>query len=107
MTAQRNLVENGGWLDEVLWLANTNDEEDLEYLDEIVASNPAHKKIIMPDNEILGYFTWYKAYQYLLERGRYYIKIDDDVVRHNQKPMIMTPLFVSPLLRNRLTMNFV
>lgn len=75
---QRNLVDNGGWLDEVLWIVNTQNEEDLRYLDEIIASNPTRHKKIIPEKHLSTY-TYYKAWQ-LLERGKYYVKIDDDIV---------------------------
>ncbi|RYP65876.1 hypothetical protein DL769_006193 [Monosporascus sp. CRB-8-3] len=75
----RNLVDNGGWLDEVLWVANTDNEDDLRYLDEIIASDPTrHKKITIPGDKLWVY-TYYKAWQHL-ERGKYYVKIDDDIV---------------------------
>lgn len=75
---QRNLVDNGGWLDEVLWVANTQNEGDLDYVDEIIASNPEKYKKIIPEKPLSTY-TYYKAWQ-LLERGKYYVKIDDDIV---------------------------
>lgn len=75
---QRNLVDNGGWLDEVLWIANTQNEGDLHYLDEIIASNPTRYRKIIPEKPLSTY-TYYKAWQ-LLERGKYYVKIDDDIV---------------------------
>ncbi|UNI24727.1 hypothetical protein JDV02_010452 [Purpureocillium takamizusanense] len=75
----RNLVDNGGWLEEVLFLVNTDDEKDLEYLEEIIASNPQrYKKLIVP-GEKLWIYSLYKAWQ-RLERGRYYVKVDDDIV---------------------------
>ncbi|KAK8912213.1 hypothetical protein VCV18_012704 [Metarhizium anisopliae] len=73
------MVNNGGWLDEVLWVANTKDEEDLRYLDEIIASDPdRHKKLTIP-GDIMWVYTYFKAWQHL-ERGKYYVKIDDDIV---------------------------
>ncbi|KAM0541680.1 hypothetical protein ACHAPJ_013156 [Fusarium lateritium] len=75
---ERNMVENGGWLDEVLWVVNTDKQEDLRYLDEIIASNPMRHKKVIPD-ELLMTYTYKKAWQ-LLERGKYYVKIDDDVL---------------------------
>ncbi|KAH7459371.1 hypothetical protein FOMA001_g20042 [Fusarium oxysporum f. sp. matthiolae] len=75
---ERNLVDNGGWLDEVLWVANTENEGDLHYLDEIIASNPTRYKKIIPEKPLSTY-TYYKAWQ-LLERGKYYVKIDDDIL---------------------------
>ncbi|KAF4338927.1 hypothetical protein FBEOM_7190 [Fusarium beomiforme] len=76
---ERNLVENGGWLDEVLWVVNTNNKDDLRYLEEeILASNPERYKKVHPD-EIASVYT-YKHIWKLLDRGKYYVKIDDDVV---------------------------
>jgi len=73
---ERNLVDNGGWLDEVHWVKNTDKEPDLEYLDEILASSPRYKKIELEGVGFIGYgYAWSH-----LERGNLYIKIDDDVV---------------------------
>ncbi|CAM1503435.1 Fc.00g082110.m01.CDS01 [Cosmosporella sp. VM-42] len=76
---QRNLVDHGGWLDEVLWVVNTDDEADLHYLDEVISSNPIrYKKLAIPGGKLWSN-TYYKAWQHL-ERGKYYVKIDDDIV---------------------------
>ncbi|KAJ9412840.1 hypothetical protein QL093DRAFT_2518936 [Fusarium oxysporum] len=87
---ERNLVDNGGWLDEVLWVANTQNEGDLDYLDEIIASNPEKYKKIIPEKPLSTY-TYYKAWQ-LLERGKYYVKIDDDIlwIDDNAIPNLVT-----------------
>ncbi|KAK6711476.1 hypothetical protein SNK05_005898 [Fusarium graminearum] len=74
---ERNMVDNGGWLDEVLWVVNTDKNDDLRYLEELMASNPRYKKI-HPD-EMVATYT-YKHIWKLLDRGKYYVKIDDDVV---------------------------
>ncbi|KAG8672332.1 hypothetical protein FPOAC2_05715 [Fusarium poae] len=74
---ERNMVNNGGWLDEVLWIVNTDKGDDLRYLEQIIASNPRYKKI--HPEEIVGTYT-YKYIWKLLDRGKYYVKIDDDVV---------------------------
>lgn len=76
---QRNLVDNGGWLDEVLWVANTDDKGDLGYLDEIIAKHPTRYKKMVP-SEKLWVYTYKEAWQNI-ERGKYYVKIDDDIVR--------------------------
>ncbi|KAM6505247.1 hypothetical protein FSOLCH5_015166 [Fusarium solani] len=75
---ERNLADNGGWLDEVLWIVNAQNEEDLRYLDEIISSNPARHKKIIPEKHLSTY-TYYKAWQ-LLERGKYYLWIDDNAI---------------------------
>ncbi|KAI8661183.1 hypothetical protein NCS55_00987700 [Fusarium keratoplasticum] len=75
---ERNLVDNGGWLDEVLWVVNTKNQDDLFYLDEIVASNPTRHKLLIPEGHLATY-TYWKAWQHL-ERDKYYVKIDDDIL---------------------------
>lgn len=74
---QRNLADNNGWLDEVLWVVNTENEDDLRYLDEILASSPRHRKLD------LGRMVRGPEFRQIwkhLERGKIYVKIDDDVV---------------------------
>ncbi|EED17367.1 conserved hypothetical protein [Talaromyces stipitatus ATCC 10500] len=41
---ERNLVTNGGWLDNVVWVVNTKNKSDLAYLDEILARSPLYLK---------------------------------------------------------------
>jgi hypothetical protein len=64
--------------DEVLWIANMNDIEDLRYLDELITKYPTRYKKQAP-SEKLWVYTYYKAWQHI-ERGKYYVKIDDDIV---------------------------
>ncbi|EDN09091.1 conserved hypothetical protein [Histoplasma mississippiense (nom. inval.)] len=74
---ERNLADNNGWLDEVLWVVNTENEDDLRYLDEILASSPRHRKLD------LGRMVRGPEFRQIwkhLERGKIYVKIDDDVV---------------------------
>ncbi|RMZ79670.1 hypothetical protein DV738_g3177, partial [Chaetothyriales sp. CBS 135597] len=73
---ERNLVENGGWLDEVVWFRNTDVEEDLEYLDQLVDEHPTYRTLKLPEGTKNAYnYAWAQ-----LERGKFYIKLDDDVV---------------------------
>ncbi|KEF59692.1 uncharacterized protein A1O9_04538 [Exophiala aquamarina CBS 119918] len=73
---ERNLVDNGGWLDEIHWVKNTGKKDDLAYLKEIVDSSPRYKVIELKGVGFEGYgHAWGK-----LERGNLYVKIDDDVV---------------------------
>ena len=72
---KRNLVSNGGWLDEVHFVVNTKNEDDINYLEELIKTNDLYKKITIPS---LGYNeVWGNA----VERNVMYIKIDDDIVR--------------------------
>ncbi|KAI9738198.1 MAG: hypothetical protein M1834_008696 [Cirrosporium novae-zelandiae] len=70
---KRNLAINGGYLDRVEWVANTKDEQDLEYLDELVQTSTAYKRVTLDE---LGFESIWQT----VERGTLYIKIDDDVV---------------------------
>ncbi len=71
---KKNLVTSGGWLDEVHFVVNTDKEDDIKYLDELVKTSELYKKIIIPS---LGYNeVWGNA----VEREHMYIKIDDDIV---------------------------
>jgi hypothetical protein len=73
---ERNLVENGGWLDEIHWVKNTRDRGDLKYLKQIVASSGRHKVIELEKYGFAGYGqAWAQV-----ERGTMYVKIDDDVL---------------------------
>lgn len=47
---KKNLVSNGGFLDEVHWVVNTENEEDIRYLDGLVKTSDRYKKIIIPLN---------------------------------------------------------
>lgn len=73
---QRNLVENGGWLDEVIWAVATQNEDDLLYLDELISTSPSYKRLDLPDGAAYGYKNIWK----LLDGDKLYMKIDDDVV---------------------------
>ncbi|KAJ1323871.1 hypothetical protein MN608_11126 [Microdochium nivale] len=94
---QANLVENGGWLDEILWIVNTDDKKDLKYLEEITAHNSTlHKKVDFSKDK-LGVYTYWKAWQHL-DPGKYYVKIDDDIVwiDDNAIPELVTAKIENP-----------
>ena len=71
---KRNLVENGGFLDEVHWVANTKNEQDLQYLDELIPTSPSYSRFDLSE---LGFEN---VWEHAIESGNLYIKIDDDVV---------------------------
>lgn len=73
---QRNLKENGGVLDQVLFVTKTTNVEDLEWLDQLIPTSKSYKKRILADPGINFGMTWH-----IFERGKMYLKIDDDVVR--------------------------
>ena len=109
---ERNLVDNGGWLDEVHWVKNIGNPDDLKYLDEILAMSPRYKVV---EVEVLGVAGYWQAWQQL-EPGSLYIKIDDDVVWFEDEtiPRVVTikldrpeSLIVSANLVNSPLMGFV
>ena len=71
---KRNLVSKGGFLDEVLWVANTNNEDDLKYLDKLVKTSPLYKNLTIVD---LGYDS---VWEHAVDDKNMFIKIDDDMV---------------------------
>ena len=73
---QRNLVSNGGLLDEVIFVAKTDNEEDLTFLDELLASEPKRYSAHHVNSTGGDYSQMYKV----CERGNVYVKIDDDIL---------------------------
>ena len=51
---KNNLVSSGGWLDEVVWGVNTNDTDDLTYLDQLLPTTPAYHKVEHNDRSYFG-----------------------------------------------------
>jgi hypothetical protein len=78
LTSQRNLAINGGLLDEVIFAVNTDNEGDLEYLDELIAMSPKYRKHVSGYAEY-AQGSWSGSWE-PVEHGNIYIKIDDDVV---------------------------
>lgn len=78
--SQQNLKTNGGLLDEVIFLARTDDVEDLAFLDQLVDETPGYSKNDLRDkNSRASRVTYGQAWE-IGERGVMYIKIDDDIV---------------------------
>ncbi|WEW60143.1 hypothetical protein PRK78_005628 [Emydomyces testavorans] len=74
---ERNLVDNGGWLDEIRFFANTDNKEDLAFLDQVIKRSPRYKKISL--EKPVGWPDYTKLWRQV-ERGTMYIKIDDDIM---------------------------
>ncbi|TID23135.1 hypothetical protein E2P81_ATG02252 [Venturia nashicola] len=72
---KRNLAENGGMLDEVIWLARTNKTRDLMWLDKMVETSPSYRR-----KNITYHGGDYRTSYDLVQNGTMYIKIDDDIV---------------------------
>ncbi|KGQ12586.1 hypothetical protein BBAD15_g1665 [Beauveria bassiana D1-5] len=72
----RNLVSNGGLIDEVIWLRRTEKEEDLEFLQKLLDSESRYSKRDVDRTEASGFASAYDG----MDDDTLYIKIDDDVV---------------------------
>ena len=72
---RKNLVSNGGWLDEVQFVVNTDNEDDIAFLDKIVKEVDEYTKIKLKGDK--GYNEIWKT----VKAEHMYIKIDDDIVR--------------------------
>lgn len=83
---QRNLVRNGGVMDEVFFVVNTEDEDDLDYLDRIVNGTEGYKKHITEKK----HEGWTDKWE-LAERGNIYIKIDGKL--RSRRGMAASKLF--------------
>ncbi|KAG8525344.1 uncharacterized protein KY384_008988 [Bacidia gigantensis] len=75
---QRNLVKNGGWLDEIHFMINTDVEEDIDWIDKRVSQVKEYKPIYLPEGAAGNDFevVWRSA----VEPGCLYVKFDDDLV---------------------------
>ena len=71
---KRNLVSNGGFLDEVLWVANTDNEDDLKYMDKLVQTSSLYKNMTLINR---GYAS---VWEHAVDNKNMFIKIDDDMV---------------------------
>ncbi|KAL8681910.1 MAG: hypothetical protein Q9186_001996 [Xanthomendoza sp. 1 TL-2023] len=77
---KQNLKRNGGLLDEVIFLARTDNVEDLAYLDQIVAETTGYSRHnVTNHNTRASKVTYGQAWE-VAERGTMYIKIDDDIM---------------------------
>ncbi|KAB5526428.1 hypothetical protein GE09DRAFT_1178171 [Coniochaeta sp. 2T2.1] len=75
---KRNLRENGGVLDEVVFAINTDDQDDLAYLEDLLKTSPKYSKHV-PQGEYDSHW-WFGNWEAVSERDAVYVKIDDDVV---------------------------
>ncbi|KAJ9638748.1 hypothetical protein H2201_008829 [Coniosporium apollinis] len=71
---KRNLVKNGGMMDKVIWLENTNKETDIEALKGLLASESDYEHRFA--KKVGGYSGLWDS----LDADTMYIKLDDDIV---------------------------
>ena len=79
-------MDNGGFLDEVMFAVNTKNKQDLAYLEELLAANPQYKK----HKAEKDYAMWMGNWE-TVQRENLYIKIDDDVVRPTLSGTVTLP----------------
>jgi hypothetical protein len=73
---KRNLVKNGGMLDEVVWIVRTNNTEHLAWLEVLLQTEEAYTKWNVTYTKNNDYRTAYDR----IENGTMYVKMDDDIV---------------------------
>ncbi|KAK6952664.1 hypothetical protein Daesc_004955 [Daldinia eschscholtzii] len=74
---QQNLASNGGYFDEVWFMAHTKDEDDVAWIEDLVKKTPGYK--IVGKDKCEG--ESYKClWTYAVEDKTIYVKIDDDIV---------------------------
>jgi hypothetical protein len=75
---KRNMKDNGGILDEVIFAINTNNQDDLAYLEELLVTHPGYSKHVA-EGEYDPRF-WFSNWEAVSDPEAVYVKIDDDVV---------------------------
>lgn len=84
MFIQANLKENGGLLDAVHFVVKTTEPADVEWLDKLIPTSESYKKLELEDPKADHKEAWR-----FFERGKMYLKIDDDMVRLSKRPDTM------------------
>ncbi|KAI0474998.1 hypothetical protein GGR56DRAFT_666214 [Xylariaceae sp. FL0804] len=74
---QQNLASNGGYLDEVWFMAHTTNRDDMAWLEGLVLENPDYRIVGQGDCENRKYNCMWR---YATGDKTIYVKIDDDIV---------------------------
>ena len=98
----KNLVANGGWLDEVHFVVNTEKTEDINWLDDLVNTRNEYKKVELGEAEKGR--NGYNAVWATVEEENMYIKIDDDIVYFDDEAI---PNLVYTKLKHPSSLNVV
>ena len=77
---RKNLLSNGGWLDEVHFVINTDKKDDIEWLDTMIPEVKEYKKIETDSKEFTIQKEGYNSGWATCNDKDMYIKIDDDIV---------------------------
>ena len=73
-----NLVSHGGFLDEIHFVVNTGNKDDIAWLAKMVAQVKDYKRVELEEDGFTQNFN--SIYAQSIERDHMYIKIDDDLV---------------------------
>ena len=73
---RKNLAKNGGWLDEVHFVMNTEKEDDIKWLDDMMENTKEYNKVEVEAKGRDGYGEAWGT----CNKKDMYIKIDDDIV---------------------------
>ncbi|KAL9043907.1 MAG: hypothetical protein Q9214_002920 [Letrouitia sp. 1 TL-2023] len=93
--SQQNLKENGGLLDEVIFLARTDDVDDLAWLDQLVTTSDGYTRHNLTENNENASKVSYGGTWDIVERGTLYVKFDDDI-------MYIAPNAISSLIATKI-----
>ena len=88
-----NLVSHGGFLDEIHFVVNTGNEDDIAWLANMVVQVKDYKRVELEEDGFTQNFN--SIYAQSIERDHMYIKIDDDLVGKAENPISFNLLTVS------------
>ncbi|KAF7523003.1 hypothetical protein G7054_g11951 [Neopestalotiopsis clavispora] len=78
---QKNLAVNGGLLDKILFMTNTDDSEDLAWLGDLVDRIPQYEIVpVKRPGDVHGWGGFNIIWESLTDPNTIYLKIDDDIV---------------------------
>ncbi|KAI2602950.1 uncharacterized protein GGS25DRAFT_516037 [Hypoxylon fragiforme] len=85
---QQNLASNGGYFDEVWFMAHTAEKDDVAWIEDLVESTPGYKIVGKGVCEGKKYSC---MWNYAVEDNTIYVKIDDDIIyiHHDAIPQLV------------------
>ena len=98
---RKNLVRNGGFLDEVQFVINTDKKDDIDWLDLLVDEVQEYKKV---EPKFKGQVDGYNTAWATCNKKDMYIKIDDDIVFFDDQAV---PNLVFSLMKHPEALNVV
>ena len=101
---RKNLVRNGGWLDEVHFVINTNKTDDIEWLNTILPEVKEYKKVEMKSKDFTIQKEGYNGGWETCNDKDLYIKVDDDIVFFDDNAI---PNIVYTLMKHPEALNVV